>query len=248
MSNQEAKFILDAYRSNGRDAGDPAFASALEQAKNDPALAAWLAREQAHGAAMAAKLRAITPPPGLREAILAGGAATQRAAKGRPRRRGAMLQLMAIAAAIVVLAAVTALLWPRSSAGLDQLTAFAFDDVRHGVHGGHGAPTAALQTTLQNPAVRLSSALGVDFATLHNTGCRTLRVAGHDVLEICFVRNGAEFHCYIARVGDFARRDSLADEPSIEQAGALTAATWAKGAYRFVVVGSAGVEAVKGIL
>src|SRR5206468_40161 len=73
MNNTEAKFILNAYRPNGRDATDATFAAALQQAKADPALGAWFAREQSHGAAVAAKLRAIVPPAGLREAILAGG-------------------------------------------------------------------------------------------------------------------------------------------------------------------------------
>ena len=33
MKNQEAKFILGAYRPDGRDAGDPAFTEALAQAE-----------------------------------------------------------------------------------------------------------------------------------------------------------------------------------------------------------------------
>ena len=41
------------------------------------------------------------------------------------------------------------------------------------------------------------------FAALRSTGCRTLNFAGHDVLEVCFQRNGAWFHCYIARCEDF---------------------------------------------
>ena len=71
MNNNEAKFILRAYRPSGRDAADPAFNSALAQAKSDPALGAWLVREQAFDALITKKLRAIVPPPDLREAILA---------------------------------------------------------------------------------------------------------------------------------------------------------------------------------
>ena len=73
MNNTEAKFILNAYRPGGRDAGEAGMVSALAQAKGDPALGAWFAREQAHGAAVAAKLRDLAPPSGLHEAILAGG-------------------------------------------------------------------------------------------------------------------------------------------------------------------------------
>ena len=41
MNNQEAKFILGAYRPGGRDAVDPMFSEALAQAGRDPELRAW---------------------------------------------------------------------------------------------------------------------------------------------------------------------------------------------------------------
>ena len=72
MNSTEAKFILQARRPDGADDAEPRFAEALEQARRDPALAAWLAREQAFDAAVAEKLRSTQPPAGLREAILAG--------------------------------------------------------------------------------------------------------------------------------------------------------------------------------
>ena len=85
MNNSEAKFILNAYRPGGRDADDATFGAALAQARNDPALGAWLVREQAHGAAVAAKLRVVAPPAGLREAILTGA---RRDAPGGSNRHG----------------------------------------------------------------------------------------------------------------------------------------------------------------
>ena len=44
MKNQEAKFILGAYRPDGQDAGDPVFAEALSQAERDPDLRTWFER------------------------------------------------------------------------------------------------------------------------------------------------------------------------------------------------------------
>jgi hypothetical protein len=32
---------------------------------------------------------------------------------------------------------------------------------------------------------------------LKTDGCRTLSVAGHEVMEVCFERNGGEFHLYV---------------------------------------------------
>ena len=83
MNNQEAKFILSGYRPNGGDAGDEMFGDALRQAQQDPALAAWFAREQAYDRAVAARLAEIAPPAELRADILAG----VRASKRSPRRR-----------------------------------------------------------------------------------------------------------------------------------------------------------------
>ena len=72
MTTQEAKFLLSAYRPDGRDAADPFFAEALAQARSDPELAAWFAREQAMDARISERLGGIVPPQALRESILAG--------------------------------------------------------------------------------------------------------------------------------------------------------------------------------
>ena len=243
MSNNEAKFLLNAYRSNGRDASDPGFAAALAQAKNDPALGEWLAREQAHAAAVAAKLRDTAPPPGLRDAILAGGRATEQATA--PTSRRAWPTWFAIAASVAIFVAAGAM-WSHRRATADALTAFAMDDVLHGHHGSHGPAVQALAAQLSAPGAKLEAGLPVDFAALEKTGCRTLSVGGHDVLEICFVRDGAEFHCYIGRAGEFAIPGTGSAE--FVQRGALAAASWADARYRFVVVSDAGLDAVKRLL
>ena len=104
MNNEQAKFILRAYRPSGRDAGDAVFCEALRQAQADPALGAWFAREQAFDAAVAAKLRAVVPPLGLREAIFTG--ARMSSAALPPRRLPGWL---AWAASLAIIAGATAL-------------------------------------------------------------------------------------------------------------------------------------------
>ncbi|MGH7997549.1 MAG: hypothetical protein ACREFX_14475, partial [Opitutaceae bacterium] len=96
MNNDEAKFILGGYRPGGRDAGDAAFAEALDQARRDPSLAAWLERSQAFDRAISERLKTVAPPADLRQAILAGG----RLSRGsRPRRRSRSLPVwLALAA------------------------------------------------------------------------------------------------------------------------------------------------------
>ena len=244
MSNDEAKFILGAYRANGRDADNPLFHDALAQAKKDPALGAWFARAQAHDAAIAARLREIEPPAGLRESILAGS----RASRGtQPGWRFPAVWL-ALAASVAVVLAATFALWPnRAAAESARFATFALDDTAHGKHGGHGEAAGALQLLLSQPSTRLGAGLPVDFAALRATGCRTLNFAGHDVLEVCFQRNGAWFHCYIANCADLPAPRADAP-PAFAQKAQFASASWADATHRFVVVSDAGLDAVKQLL
>ena len=46
ITNETAKFLLNAYRPNGADAQDPVFRDALEQAARDPELGAWFKEQR----------------------------------------------------------------------------------------------------------------------------------------------------------------------------------------------------------
>jgi hypothetical protein len=241
MTNQEAQFILNAYRPGGHDAGEPLFGDALQQARQDPALGAWLTREQAHAGTIAGKLREIAPPPALRAAILAGARMSEAPARAWWTRPTSL----AVAAAVVVLFAVSSVWSERGSAQLTRLSNFAVDDMIHGQHGGHGAPTGALATLLSQPSTRLGAGLPVDFAALRATGCRTLSVSGHDVLEVCFARGSNEFHLYMVQNSDFPRL------PTGEELGThegASFASWADADHHYVVVSNAGIAAIKGLL
>ncbi len=69
MDKEKAKFILQSFRPDGADAGDPDFAEALELAAADRDLGNWLARERAQDAAFAAALNNVSIPEHLRSAI-----------------------------------------------------------------------------------------------------------------------------------------------------------------------------------
>ncbi|HEY8996066.1 MAG TPA: hypothetical protein VIM71_15475 [Lacunisphaera sp.] len=245
MNNEEAKFILQGYRPNGADAADATFCAAIEQTKTDPLLGEWFAKQQAFDAAVSAKLAQVTPPAGLRAAILAGGRVTE-GGKARVRWWNQPMW-MAAAAGVAVLLTAGVALWPRQAVAFDE---FAFEDAKlsmiHG-HGDHGASTNALQWTLSQPVTKLGQNLPVDFANLRNTGCRKIKYQGHDVLEICFNRNGEWFHCYIARSTDFpslARNAGLA----IVDKGGAAIASWANNEQIVVVVSQAGRKSLEALL
>ena len=246
MSNDEAKFLLHAYRPGGDDAGDPAMAPALEQAKRDPELRAWFAREQAHAAAVAAKLREIAPPPGLREAILMGARVSGRVG-GPARARWRQPVWLAAAAAIAVLLSVAAW-WRLAPVGGATFEEFAVNFVERGfLLQKRGADVAGLKTWLAQQRGPLPESLPAEFAGLRALGCRTLQYLGKDVSLVCFERGGKEFHVFVAR-REFGSDNPVQVSPQFFDHGRHVAAAWSDSRHRYVVVSDAGMDVVKRLL
>lgn len=247
MTNGEAKFILNAYRPNGSDASDEAFGGALEQARQDPALGAWFQWQQRFDRAMIAKLGESQPPAGLREAILAGA----KLSRPESKRRGWWNQpsVLAIAASLTVLLVVTAgLLWPKNVQASTTLVEFALTDSQRGyTHGGHGPSEVTMRTMLGEPDRRLSEGLPVNFAELRASGCRTVNFQGRDVIEICFKRNGAWFHCYIALRSDFPELGATTTPTIFDRQGGAVAA-WCDLTHVFLVASKGGSAALQKLL
>jgi len=127
MKNEEAKLILQAYRPGGRDAGDPMFAEALEQARRDPELQKWLAQEQALDSLLQARLQKAVPIPfGLKTRLLAQSKAVRPVAWWR-------IPFWQATVAVLVIMATLAVLW------LKPTNQFQFADLRG----------AMVQTSLQ---------------------------------------------------------------------------------------------------
>jgi hypothetical protein len=242
MNNQEAKFILGAYRSDGRDAGDPMFAEALAQAERDPELRAWLEKQRKFDGAFSGRLRDVATPPGLREAILAGVRASQ------PRRQWWTNPMwLAAAAAIAIVATVSVSVVSFSAGpGVSELATFALNDLvnAHDDHVGRPAPLAGVQARLADARLPLTAELGIDLEDLRRKGCRSVRVAGREVFEICFKRDGTWYHLYAARRKDFAP-DSVDAKSLVASRGEHTSATWADSKNVYALVTHAGQEAVR---
>lgn len=242
MNNAEAKFILQGYRPDGADADDATFAAALEQAQMDPVLAAWFAKQRAFDAAISAKLAQVEPPADLRAAILAGGRVS---GDTRQRRWWNRPALMMAAAGIAVMLGAGVVLWPKTAAAF---TDFAVADAKmSAIHGGHGHENNELQAVLNNPATKLNGKLPIQFANLHETGCRTISFRGHDVLEICFKRNGVWFHAYFARKVDFPGVIKNT-APALHDRGSIAVASWTDDEHVIVVVSKTGRKNLEALL
>jgi hypothetical protein len=204
-------------------------------------LGEWFACSRAHDAAVAAKLGEIAAPPGLREAILAGARVS-----ARPRRLGLGFAWAAGLAAAAALAVVVATM--RAPARPDGAAAafagFAISDVANGKHGGTGEPSSALIASLQASGSPMPGADRIDFDRLKDTGCRTLSFAGHDVIEVCFLRDGAVFHLYVYR-NDGAGAGIAAKGTAFIAQAAGAAAVWSDRRFDYAVATSAGADALR---
>lgn len=236
MSNDEAKFILAAYRPDGRDASDARFAEAIAQAERDPELRVWWERQRAFDTKIAAKLTEVTPPPGLRETILAGGRVSQ------ARRRVWNLPVwLAAAVALLAIAAVTLRPFLRAPS-LQDFAALAVKDISidYAEHTGFPPGLDGVQGHLAAAALPLPQGMKLSLAELRRERCRTVTIAGREVFEICFQRDGAWFHLYAARRSDFSA-GSADPKALLFSQGNFSATAWADSAnaYALVVRGSA---------
>jgi anti-sigma-K factor RskA len=245
MNNQEAKFILGAYRPDGRDANDAMFTEALAQAERDPELRAWLERERTFDAAFSKKLKQIEPPSGLRDAIIAGVRASQ------PRRNWwAHPSWLGAAAAIAIVAVTTfALRGPTSGTSMAQLVAFALNDTinSHDDHVGHPPTLSAEQAQLASVSTPLAKEMKLNLDELRRKGCRSVRIGGRELFEICFLRDGVWYHLYAAERKGFAPGG---DDPQslISSREGYASTAWADSKYVYALVTSAGAEALRRVI
>lgn len=231
MNNEEAKFILSAYRADGRDANDSHFAAALEQARWDPVLGAWFKDAQEFDSAVARSLRAVRPPADLRAAILVGAEAS------RPTRW--RMRTWAIAA-IVALCAGLLGIWmanrqPAQTAFADWQEA-ALHFLENAPKLDHHSPRAEdLRNWLRSVDSPVPSEFPESLATLKALGCKTLEVAGGRVSVICFHRrDGKLIHLVVFNLpADSALSET---EPLFKQRGDWTTASWTKGSEAFMLI------------
>jgi hypothetical protein len=246
MNNQEAKFILGAYRPDGRDASDPAFLAALAQAERDPQLRAWFEAQRRFDTAMVEKLQTIGPPRGLREAILAGGQASAAPAKRRWRISPGWLA----AAAAIVLGATLVTTTRKSSTGPTSadLASFALRDLAddHAQHAGDPPELAAVRAQLAGTSLPLTRNLDLNLDELTKNNCRVTTLQGRPVFEVCFEREGIRYHVYVGRRRDFA--PGPFDPKAMNVRGEFASTTWADATHVYALVTQAGAPALQRVI
>jgi len=242
MNNDEARFILRAYRPGGLDAKDPMFATALQQAKHDPILNTWFEREQSYDMVLAAKFREIMPPGDLRDRILAGGRVSQKPSRSSRR----LFNWLALAASVAVIFTLSEV-WQgrRVEAAQVAYAQFAVDDTKNGHHlPAQGEVQKNMLAMLAQSNTKLPGSLPLTMEEMKSNGCRTVKFAGRDAVELCFSRDGTWYHLYVTSRGALPR-SLLKKSSALLTINETVVAVWSDRNYDYAVVSPEGIDALK---
>jgi len=233
MNNEEAKLILQAYRPGGRDANDPRFHEALEQAQRDPELARWFANEQALDSRISAKVQAsVKPPAYLKSQLLAQRTIVRPFVWWqRPMLR------FALAACLAVLVTVAAV-WLTAS----RDSGFAKYRTTMAEFAGNKLDRLDLMSRDATEVRRwlaqkeshgdLILPAGLDGRP--SLGCRLLDWKGHKVSLVCFeLENKQVAHLLV--VDSAAFKDAPTESPVFNQVGNVATASWSRGGKTYIV-------------
>jgi hypothetical protein len=198
ITNESAKFVLNAYRPNGADAQDPIFRAALEQAARDPELAEWFKEQRSFDSLIVAKLAEFQPPPTLYSAILDGIAnrAFTRRFTNRP--------LLAMAAVLVLSAAILVPLLMERGAGSKRIEQYQRANLT--MLDSNPVPkldlvTADFSYTQQYLVEKNAPCLPFlpeGLRDVPTAGCKTLHWNGQEFSLTCFrLPNGELLHVFV---------------------------------------------------
>ena len=240
MDNDQAKFILRAYRSSGKDDESTEMAMALERARQDPELGRWLAEESAFDRAMLEKLREIKPPADLKEQILAGRAVIRPVGFDWKPVWVALAASLAVLFAIVFLSPVTK---PDQAVAAE---AFAVDYLEKLTRLDHKASTLPeLQSWLKSKSKSIGTGAQNGLAGVQTIGCRLADWEGREFSLICF-KPGVEglrpeVHLFVFKREDLPGLPERS-EVHLAQRGDWAVAGWADGDSSYIMarVGDSG--------
>lgn len=233
MNNDHAKIVLSVYRPHGQDADDPFFAEALQQAKNNPAMAAWFKNEQHFDAAFADSLRAVSAPRDAKTMIKATmGATTGRSRRWWPLAMAAGLAVM-LTTAVLFKSRPSGLPLPEKATVAQLATNLAEHHASIGLMSGD---FARVRQWISDRGGPLPEDLPPGLAKLMVLGCETWNTTRGKVSLVCFVGEGKQMvHLYVFE--NAADHPGLPDfaHPRLEKEGNWSLALWQKDGRAYVL-------------
>lgn len=241
MNNQEAKLILHAYRPNGRDAADPMFAEALEQARRDPELQQWFANETALNTRIQERLITAVPMPSELKSNLLALRKTVRPASWWHRPMN-----LAAAAAILFLAGIAFILLPNKQGQVvsfrEAMAEHSLQTEGHVVFESH--QIADIRRWLQDRGFAADFNLPAMLQGGTPQGCRVVDWNGHKATMVCFMLEGQHMDLFVMDRSDlpgFPRSGA----PQFAKAEGLMTVMWTRGQDVYLLTGSSKEQLLK---
>jgi hypothetical protein len=235
MNREEAQFILHAYRASGEDAHDPQFTDALALVRTDLDLAHWFAREQALDAAIAGRIRSVSPPPELTNQLLLARKVI------RPRPWWRKPASLAAAASLALLIS-AASLWFLRRSGETEFASFrgtmieAYLDMSKHIDV-MGLDDDELKQWLTEHCGQPGFVLPPRLADKGIIGCKVLEWHGHQVTLLCLKFGGKHVDVFVVNESDLPGV-SLSATPHFASEHNLTTATWRRAGKIYFLAGN----------
>lgn len=243
MDKNEAKIILQAYRTNGADAAEPHFSEALALAQQDAELKAWFEEQQAFDRVVTAKLRSAPVPEDLRASILAGRKVIPAPAVWRRRT--------ALFAAVAAVLAALMIPWMLESQGKPSFGSFQSDSVAFLDTLNHLDMTSkdveSIRAWLAGNGGNKQFELLPKLAKKPGLGCRVIDWKGNKVTLICFntSHDGKFSEVHMLVLDSKAVKNPPPDgQPEFAHKGNWETASWSKDGLSYFLAGPANEHAV----
>jgi len=242
MSPQEAKQLLVLYRPGTADSRDPQIAEALELAGKDPELGIWLQTQSAAQAEIRSRLREVSPPPALREALLRLNPKITAESKVeevviKPRPWWGNAYVMA-AAALAILVLLVSSLWNKSPEAKQfaqfkaRMVGTVLREYRMDVATSDMREVRKYMASCGAPA---DYELGPGLSRLQVAGGGFLRWKDEPVSMVCMQRADKQM-VYLFVMRKQVVPDPPPSLPAVEKLKGLKAASWSSGANSYILL------------
>jgi len=245
MNIDEAKFILNASRSNESTESDPKLAEARRELETNPELARWFDSLQQFDRDIASKLQSIPMPEGLVERIRAGHAVSRIPVPWH--RRFAL----AWAAAFLVLAVGAGLFFlSRPSRSPQTFAAFRQDMVRFMDEKWDRTFDLAdrdfskLQSWLEAKAPALKLQVSSILEASRTYGCKSFAWHGATATLVCFVPDTTGQVVHVLAVDRSVILDDPGSAPLSARVGEWNTSTWSRDGKVYVALTTASGDAL----
>lgn len=233
MNREEARQLLEVFRSGGADMTDPKFMEALAVLERDPELNRQFDEQRRFDMQVTAALRSAIPvPPDLRAVILAGH---------KPRRpalwvdwRAPVAVAAGVAAIFLAVGTLFAQRTPKFTDFRTQLINEAWDGSVH--LELESSDPRAIQSWLAGQKVKSEFSLPAGLKDVRLLGCRIVEVDGARVPMLCMADGVKHLHLFVVDGVQLAQLppDNI---PDFEKCGSWKTASWRRGDTTYVLTG-----------